>query len=178
VGDQPATAVRVLVRELSVDHVSDRLEATVRMPVRTPRLAGRVLHLTHLIHVHERVQGGGADPGERAHHRKALALVAAGTGGDRSDRPLGVGRTWCTHSRQGERVCGDCRHFSPPYACDTGITGLRSVYSRSPRRPLLLLTSGPCRRSPTSHRPAARARPPADASALRSGAPATCASGS
>ena len=111
VGDQAATAVGILVRELAVDHVGDRFEAAVRVPIGAPGLARLVLHLTHLVHVHERVQGGGADPGERPDDREPLALVAARAGGDRSDRALGVGGTGRAHPRQCQRVCGDSRHF-------------------------------------------------------------------
>ncbi len=92
VGDQAAATVRVLVREAAVDHVGDGFEAAVRVPVRAPRLTGLVLHLAHLVHVHERVEVGGAHAGEGAHDGKALALVAARAGGDRADGPLGVGR--------------------------------------------------------------------------------------
>ena len=77
IGDQAAAAVGVLVGEAAVDHVGDGLEAAVRMPVGTPRLTGLVFHLAHLVHVHERVEVGGAHAGEGAHDGEALALVAA-----------------------------------------------------------------------------------------------------
>ena len=54
--DRAATAVRVLVDELAVDEVRERLEAAVRVPGRALRLAGGVLHLAHLVHVDERVE--------------------------------------------------------------------------------------------------------------------------
>ena len=76
IGDQTAAAVGILVGEPSVDHVGDGLEPAVRMPVGAPGLAGFVFHLTHLVHVHEWVQRGGADPGKRPDDGKALALVA------------------------------------------------------------------------------------------------------
>jgi hypothetical protein len=111
VGDQPATTVRILVREPAVDHVGDRFESAVRMPVGPPGLAGLVFHLAHLVHVHEWVQRGGADPGERADHRKSFALIAVRPGGDRPDRTLGVGRTGRGHPRQCQCVCGYRGHL-------------------------------------------------------------------
>ena len=91
VGDQAAATVAVLVGEAAVDHVRHGFEAAVRVPVRAPRFAGLVLHLAHLIHVDERVEVGGAHPGERAHDGEALAFVAARAGGDGADGPLGLG---------------------------------------------------------------------------------------
>ena len=76
VGDQAATAVGILVRELAVDHVGDGFESTVRVPIGAPGLARLIFHLTHLVHVHKGIQRGGADPGERPDHRESLALVA------------------------------------------------------------------------------------------------------
>ena len=77
VGDDSTTAVRVGVLEDAVDDVGDGFEATVRMPRRALRLTRRVLHLAHLIHHDEGVQGTQVDTGERAAHREALAFESA-----------------------------------------------------------------------------------------------------
>ena len=99
------------MRELAVNHVRDRLETTVRMPIGAPRLTRLVVHLTHLVHMHERVQGGGAHSGERPDDREALAFVASRTCGDRSDRALRIGWTGGADPWQCERVCGYRRHI-------------------------------------------------------------------
>ena len=54
--DHAATAMAVLVLKRPVDHVGDGLEAPVWMPVGAFGLQRRVVDLTHLVHVHERVQ--------------------------------------------------------------------------------------------------------------------------
>ena len=72
VGDQAAATVGILVGEPAVDHVGDGFEPAVRMPVGASRLPGLVLHLTHLVHVYERVEVGGADPGEGPDDGEAL----------------------------------------------------------------------------------------------------------
>ena len=91
VGDGAAAAVAVLVVEDAVDHVGDGLEAAVRVPRRALGLAGRVLDLTHLVHVDERVEAGRVDAGERAADGEALPLVALRRGGDADRRAvLGV----------------------------------------------------------------------------------------
>ena len=64
VGDEAATADRVLVLEGPVDHVGHGLEAAVGMPRRALGLARRVLDLAHLVHVDERVEVGQLDAGE------------------------------------------------------------------------------------------------------------------
>ena len=56
------------------------------------RLAGLVLDLAHLVHVDERVEVGGAHPGEGADDGKAFALESAGTGGHGTHRTFGVRR--------------------------------------------------------------------------------------
>ena len=78
--DDATTTDRVGVLEDSVDHVGDRLEATVRVPRRALGLTWAVLDLTHLIHVDEGVEVGIGDPDEGATDRKALALEAARCG--------------------------------------------------------------------------------------------------
>ncbi len=110
VGDQPAAPVRILMREAAVDHVGDGLEPAVRMPVGAPRFARLVLHLTHLVHVDEWVEVGGAHSGECAHDGEALALVAVRAGGDGPDRAFGVGRRRCGDPGKCQRVSGDSRH--------------------------------------------------------------------
>jgi hypothetical protein len=74
VGDEPAAAVGVLVAEDPVEHVGDGLEAPVRVPGGALGLTWRVVHLTHLVHVHERVEGRQVDAGEGPPDGKALAL--------------------------------------------------------------------------------------------------------
>jgi len=75
VGDQPAAAVGVLVTEGAVDDVGDGLEPAVRVPRGALGLAGAVVDLAHLVHVHERVEPVQVHPGERAPDREPLALV-------------------------------------------------------------------------------------------------------
>ena len=77
VGDQAAAAVGVLVLEGAVDDVGDGLEAAVRVPRGALGLARRVLDLTHLVHVDERVEVGQVDAGESAADGEAFALEAA-----------------------------------------------------------------------------------------------------
>ena len=77
VGDRPAAALAVLVVEDAVHDVGDRLEAPVRVPRRALGLARRILHLTHLVHVDERVQPPEVHAGERPADREALALEPA-----------------------------------------------------------------------------------------------------
>jgi hypothetical protein len=93
VGDRPAAAVGVLVLEGPVDDVRDGFEPAVRVPGRALGLAGRVFDLAHLVHVHEGIELGQVDPGERAADGEALALEAARRGGHASNaprpRPLG-----------------------------------------------------------------------------------------
>lgn len=77
IGDEAAAAVRVLMREAAVDHVGDRLEPAVRVPVGAAWFSGGVFDLAHLVHVHERVEVCGAHPCERPDHRKPFALEPA-----------------------------------------------------------------------------------------------------
>src|SRR6185295_10879809 len=100
------------MREAAVDHVGDGLESAVRMPVGAPRFTRLVLDLAHLVHVHERVEVGGAHSGERAHDGKALALVSVRAGGDGADWAFGVGRRGCADPRKGKCVSGDSRHVT------------------------------------------------------------------
>jgi hypothetical protein len=114
VGDPPAAAIRVLVVEDAVDHVRDRLEPAVRVPRRALGLTGRVVDLAHLIQVDERVQLGHRHTGERAAHRKALALEAARRGGQMADRPVRRGgRVELRQAGEDEHVLdGDGGHRS------------------------------------------------------------------
>ncbi len=98
VGDQPAAAVGVLVGHLAVDHVGDGLEAAVRVPRRALGLARRVLDLAHLVEVHERVEVGQVDAGERPADREALALEAA-----RRRRHRATGRSTASSAGAGMR---------------------------------------------------------------------------
>ena len=116
VGDDPAAADRVLVLEDPVDHVGDGLEAPVGVPGGALGLAGAVVDLAHLVHVHERVEVGQGDAGEGAPDREALALEAGRGGGHalhraRSRRRRGIGRL---DPREDEQVVdGDSGHGSP-----------------------------------------------------------------
>ncbi len=85
-GDQAAAAVRVLVLERAVEQVGGRLEAAVGVPGRALGLAGPVVHRAHLVHHDERVEEGEVDAGKGAAHGEALALEAAGGGGDGPNR--------------------------------------------------------------------------------------------
>src|ERR1039457_995557 len=117
VGDQPAPTVRVLVLEGAVDHVRDRLEAAMRMPRRALGFAGLVLHLTHLIHVDERIDHRGVRPREGAAHREAFALESVGRCGDTDHRTVGRrGRVGLRDVRQGGDVGnGHSWHGEIPY---------------------------------------------------------------
>ncbi len=107
---------------LAVDHVGDGLEAAVRVPRRALGLARRVLHLAHLVEVHERVEVREVDAGEGAADREALALEAARRGGDRADRP--VGRAEVRRGKAGEGqdvVDGHGWHVEQNVGRTTGI---------------------------------------------------------
>jgi hypothetical protein len=79
--DRPATTVGILVLKASVDHVSHGFESAMRMPGGALRLTGRILHLAHLVHVHERIQLRQWHSRESAMHRKTLALQPSRCGG-------------------------------------------------------------------------------------------------
>ncbi|MDQ1304562.1 MAG: hypothetical protein QG671_389 [Actinomycetota bacterium] len=110
VGDQPAAAMRILMCEPAVDHVGDRLESAVRMPVGSAGLTRFIVHLAHLVHVNEWVQISGTHPGEGPDHRESLPLVSAGPGVDRSHGPLDVGGSGRAQSGQGQGVCSYSWH--------------------------------------------------------------------
>jgi Kef-type K+ transport system membrane component KefB len=111
VGDQPAAAVGVLVPERAVDDVGDGLEPAVRVPRGALGLTGTVVDLAHLVHVDERIEPRQVHAGEGAPDREALAFEAARGGGDRDDRPLGLGHVRLRHPGQYEDVVnGDCWH--------------------------------------------------------------------
>ena len=86
VADRAATTVGVLVHEGAVDDVGDGLEAAVGVPRGALGLARRVLDLTHLVHVDERVERGEVDAGEGTTHRETLALEARRCGRHRAHR--------------------------------------------------------------------------------------------
>src|SRR6187200_3252311 len=99
--------MRILVRESPVEHVGDRFEPAVWMPVGAPRLAGFVFDFTHLVHMHERIEICRADAGERAHDGETLTFVASWAGGDGPDRSFSVGRRGGGDTRQCQGVSGD-----------------------------------------------------------------------
>jgi hypothetical protein len=82
----------VLVQEGAVDHVGDGLEAAVRVPRCALGLAGPVVDLAHLVHVHERVEVGHVDAGEGPTNREPLAFETARRGGDGRDAAWSIGR--------------------------------------------------------------------------------------
>src|SRR5581483_7945045 len=101
--------------EDAVDHVRHGLEAAMRVPRGALRLAGRVLHLAHLVHVDEGVEVAKVHPGEGPTDRKALTLEPMW--GDRyaSHPPLPqrrVDRRQTVEER--DVVDGDRRHGSSP----------------------------------------------------------------
>ncbi len=86
VGDEATPADGVLMPERPVDHVGDRLEATMRMPGSAFRLTRGVLDLPHLVHMDERVESAPVDAGERPANRKPFSLEPLGSGRDRDHR--------------------------------------------------------------------------------------------
>ena len=84
----PAVPGRVLVLELALEHVGDRLEAAVRMVGRADRLARPVVDRPHLVEEQERIDQ--LEPGgrERAAHDEAAALGLL-VRGDDSNRRIG-----------------------------------------------------------------------------------------
>ena len=88
VGDQAAAPVRVLVRELSVDHVGHGFEPAMRMPGRPFGLTWPVVDSPHLIHMDERIERGQRDAREGTMDREAFALQAGRRGADRVQRAL------------------------------------------------------------------------------------------
>src|SRR6185312_11456202 len=105
VGDQAATAVRILVGEPAVNHVRDGFEPAVWMPRRASGFTGLIFDLTHLVHVHERVEGRGGYAGECADDGKALALVAPRTGGHSAHRAFGVPGRGCDDAGKSQCFC-------------------------------------------------------------------------
>ena len=90
--------------EDAVDDVGDGLEPAVRVPRGALGLTRRVLDLTHLVHVDERVELGEVDAGERAAHREALTLETARGAGDAADGALGAELELDRDARQDSQV--------------------------------------------------------------------------
>ena len=97
VGDEAATTVGVLMPEYAVEHV-----VTVSKPRWGARgalgLARAVVHLAHLIQVHERVRAARSTPANTP-HREAFTLQARRRRGDRHHGAIpscrvGVGDPW------------------------------------------------------------------------------------
>src|SRR5258706_6351957 len=74
-------AGRVRVLDLALEHVSDGLEAAMRVMGRADRLAGAVVGRPHLVEQEERVRQVHALRGERPPHDKARPFALA-VGGD------------------------------------------------------------------------------------------------
>jgi len=111
VGDRATTAVAVLVVHHTVEHVGDGLEPAMRMPRGALGLTRCVLHLAHLVEVHERVEGREVHTGEGATYREPLSFVAFRRGRDRGDRPDRVSEARSGQARKdGEVVDGDSWH--------------------------------------------------------------------
>ena len=152
VGDDPATAVRVLVLEDPVEHVGHRFEPAVRMPRRSLGLPRRVLDLTHLIHVDEWVEVGQIDAGERPADGESLPLEPGRRGDHGPNRayrdppvddgdPLQRGDVIDRDGRHGSQVTADpSGHPSPAVGArppGRGIGSRREAHVRSnpaPRR--------------------------------------------
>lgn len=96
--------------EPAVDHVGHGFEAAVRMPVRASGLAGLVLDLAHLIHVHERVEVSAGNPREGADHREPLAFIARASGCYPANRPFRIGGGGPGDAGQLQNISGDSRH--------------------------------------------------------------------
>jgi hypothetical protein len=88
VGDQATAPVGVLMLEGAVDHVGHGLEPTMGMPRGALGLAGRVVDLAHLVHVHEGIQLRLSDSGKRPTDREALSFKRARGDRDRGHRPI------------------------------------------------------------------------------------------
>ena len=132
---RPPPPVEVLVLEGPVDHVGDRLEATVGMPGGALGLARGVFDLSHLIHVDEGVEGGEVDPGEGPPDRETLALQAVGRGGHRDHRAGGVAAAVGTRDAgQDEEVGnGDSGHgLSGMWASGWYVNGIPQMVARQP----------------------------------------------
>jgi hypothetical protein len=87
-GDDAAAASRVAVGKLAVEHVGDRLEPAVRMPLRAPGLAGAVEGGAGVIEEQERVgrrhrQRARESGTERGNPGVRLAVALRGHGADR-----------------------------------------------------------------------------------------------
>ena len=123
----PPPPWRVLVHEDAVDDVGDGLEAAVRVPGGALGLARRVLDLTHLVHVDERVERRQVDPGEGAAHGEALALEAARRGRHRAHRPRHGIRQRLGHARQGQDVVDGHGWHGHQLLCTGSILGGRRL---------------------------------------------------
>ena len=96
VRDEPAATVRILVLECAIDHVRDRLEASMRVPRRALGFAGRVFDLAHLVEVDERIEILERDAGEGAADREPLPFEAVRGVRDAADGSLMRDRgVWC-----------------------------------------------------------------------------------
>ena len=77
-----AVARRVLVLELALQHVSDGLEAAMRMIGRADRLAGAVVDRPHLVEQQERIDHVQSRGRDRPAHDEACPLALAVRGDD------------------------------------------------------------------------------------------------
>ena len=113
-----APADGVLVQERAVDHVGHGLEAAVRVPRRALGLARAVVDLTHLVHVHERVEVGHVDAGEGSANREALAFEAAR-------------RRVMDFTRRGRSVVSGLTALASSSGLSTEMAGIGPYYGRT-----------------------------------------------
>ena len=163
------TAVRVVVRDLAVEHVGDGLEAAVRVPRRALRLVRPVLHRPELVEQEERVGLVEAQAArERPPHlepgafdgvvrgddaaRRAAASSLAGSGRAMRGRPSGLS-TVTAGMAVLESVRGWAVRDEQPCACNYS-----PPWGASPRPTSSLGRSGP-RVTGSASRPRSTRRP-------------------
>jgi hypothetical protein len=110
--DEPATPGGVLMLERAVDDVRDGLEPPVRMPGRTFRLTGRVLHRSHVVEQQEGVGQLDVRSREGTPYLEALPLEVTLRSDDLGDAtPAGVALGQTRQTGQRERIRRDSGHW-------------------------------------------------------------------